>query len=36
MREWLLALVPLALVVYFVLRPDHFALVASEAAGFLH
>ena len=23
MREWLLALGPLALVVYFVLRPDH-------------
>jgi hypothetical protein len=36
MREWLYALAPMALVVYFALNPDRLALFVSEAAGFLH
>lgn len=36
MREWLYALAPLAVVVYFALNPDRLALMMSEATSFLH
>jgi hypothetical protein len=33
MRDWLLVILPLALVVYFVVFPDHFASVMRWVDG---
>jgi hypothetical protein len=36
MREWLLALGPVAVVAYFSFKPDHFTHLLYAAGRFLH
>ena len=35
MREWLFALAPAVLVIYFVLYPAHLTILASQVMSFL-
>ena len=35
MREWLLGLAPAFVVAYFLLYPDHFAILLSNGARFI-
>ena len=36
MSDWLFALTPVALAIYFMLHPAHFSILASQLMRFLH